>query len=240
MKKYVVKSGDTLYQISQKSGVRIPLLLASNPQIQNPGQLVPGQTIVIPELGKPAKGSVPGTGMPQKDGQMSVASAGATHKTKANAMPPYFGFVWPHEIQSGDSWSGLAKKYGVTKEQLQHVNPHMADSTTPEPGTMMYVPTSAFPIPAKGGGTHGPGPAPVMPQTTPDPFGTGMGDTHGPHTHHPHRGVQPNGMPSQTGPKGWFVDADDSASFLSSLDDYRSADRDGWSPPLSVRLGEDD
>ncbi|WAH38415.1 LysM peptidoglycan-binding domain-containing protein [Alicyclobacillus dauci] len=145
MKKYVVKPGDTLYQISKKTGVRIPLLLASNPQIQNPGQLMPGMTMVIPELGKPAKAgttAAPGTGM-QGDKQSTT---------------PYFGFVWPHKVQPGESWHSISQKYGVSFEQLKHVNPEMSPNMQLHLGTVMYIPSSAFQIPAQNpmsGGTQG-------------------------------------------------------------------------------------
>nr|WP_237699905.1 LysM domain-containing protein [Alicyclobacillus acidocaldarius] len=52
MKKYVVKPGESLYQISRKTGVRLPLILAANPQIKNANDITPGMTIIIPELGK--------------------------------------------------------------------------------------------------------------------------------------------------------------------------------------------
>lgn len=234
MKKYVVKPGDTLYKISQKAGVRIPLLLASNPQIQNPGQLEPGQTMVIPELGKPAKGSVPETGKPVQDGKVSVASGQI--KAKGKQMPPYFGFVWPHQVQPEDSWTGIAKKYGVTLEQLQHVNPHMAKSPTPVPGSLMYIPATAFPQPASQTGMPG---NVMMPPTATGAYGPGMEETFGPNTHHPHRGVPTGVVPSGSlaRPQGWYIDAADSASFLADLDETTD---EGWSRTLSVRLGEDD
>src|SRR5579875_2406196 len=93
LKKYVIRPGDTLYQISKRTGIRLPLLLASNPQITNPNQLVPGTTIVIPELGKPvshtpkAASTVPGK-------PSTTASAPKTGVKKSH-IPQYFGFVFP-------------------------------------------------------------------------------------------------------------------------------------------------
>ncbi|GMA56298.1 hypothetical protein GCM10025858_08010 [Alicyclobacillus sacchari] len=113
MKKYVVKPGESLYQISRKTGVRLPLLLAANPQIQNANDIVPGMTIVIPELGKPVK-----SGKAKKS-----ATAKATKQTKAK---PYFGFVWPHHVQAGETWTEIAARYGTSVAQLEHLNPTFA------------------------------------------------------------------------------------------------------------------
>jgi LysM repeat protein len=56
VKKYTIRTGDTLYIIAKRTGVRIPLLLAANPELKGPNDLMPGMTIVIPELGKAGKG----------------------------------------------------------------------------------------------------------------------------------------------------------------------------------------
>ncbi|MFB5192083.1 LysM peptidoglycan-binding domain-containing protein [Alicyclobacillus fastidiosus] len=167
MKKYVIQPGDTLYQISQRTGVRVPLLLASNPQIQNPGQLMVGTTIVIPELGKPAK-----------------SKAGKSTSSQREKVPPYFGFVWPHQVAEGDTWDAIAKKYGVKLEQLHHVNPEAAEVGQLTVGHVVYVPTAALKLPNRSeakGAPHGamqyPG-TPMMPFEGPGvyayPYPTGQ------------------------------------------------------------------
>ena len=45
---YRVKSGDTLGKIAQRFGVTVADILAANPEITDPDQIVPGQVIVIP------------------------------------------------------------------------------------------------------------------------------------------------------------------------------------------------
>ena len=52
MKKYIVREGDTMWEISKATGVRLNLLMAANPQVKDPNQLRPGSLIVVPELGK--------------------------------------------------------------------------------------------------------------------------------------------------------------------------------------------
>jgi nucleoid-associated protein YgaU len=46
---YRVKSGDTLGKIAQRFGVTVGDILAANPEITDPDQIVPGQVIVIPQ-----------------------------------------------------------------------------------------------------------------------------------------------------------------------------------------------
>lgn len=213
MKKYVVKPGDTMVQISAKTGVRVPLLIASNPQIQNPNDLVPGQTMIIPELGKKTK-----TG---------VKSAAGKTWPKSMPLAPYFGFVWPHVVQPGESFESIAQQYHVTVEQVYHVNPQATKGPL-QPGTMMY-------IPATSGKFKQPVSASAM--TTPSvPMAPGAvaqveGGT-GPNTHHPFReSTRPmSGMPNITMevPRGWYADADESSELFSSWDAWDDAASGQW------------
>lgn len=234
MKKYVVEPGDTLYQISQKTGVRVPLLLASNPQLQNPNELMPGMHMVIPELGKPAK--------------TSQAKSKVRKQSSSYQGPSYFGFVWPHQVQSTDTWEALTKKYGVSLEQLQHVNPHVGPDQMPPEGDMLYVPTSTLPMMMEQGGAGSFAGGAAMGQT-PDQT------SYGPHTHAPFRyeaGTVQNGQP-----EGWYVDGDESSSFFASsslvemtppdvradvrgqTQETAAEDDEGWSGALTVQLDGD-
>lgn len=44
---YIVKKGDTLWQIAQEHGMQLNDLIAKNPQIQNPNLIIPGEIINI-------------------------------------------------------------------------------------------------------------------------------------------------------------------------------------------------
>ncbi|WP_206831744.1 LysM peptidoglycan-binding domain-containing protein [Alicyclobacillus fructus] len=143
MKKYVVKPGESLYQISRKTGVRLPLILAANPQIQNANDIAPGMTIVIPELGK-------GTSAKPK-------AKKSQPKAKKEVAKPYFGYVWPHAVQPGETWTSIADRYNVTVEDLEHLNPALAAREL-TPGLVVYVPLGAQPeVP----------PAPAAPESVP-------------------------------------------------------------------------
>lgn len=47
---YTVQSGDTLYKIASAEGVSLAALEASNPQIANPTNIYPGETLYLPSL----------------------------------------------------------------------------------------------------------------------------------------------------------------------------------------------
>jgi LysM repeat protein len=46
--KYLVKLGDTLFNIAVRYGVELPLILAANPAISNPDFISPAEVIHIP------------------------------------------------------------------------------------------------------------------------------------------------------------------------------------------------
>lgn len=50
-RRYVVRSGDTMFLIAQRFAVSLSELIAFNPQITNPNMLVPGQVVLIPTPG---------------------------------------------------------------------------------------------------------------------------------------------------------------------------------------------
>ncbi len=53
--RYVVKPGDTLYQIAKQFNTTVDNILAANPQIKDPNFIVPGEIIQIPKGLKPPR-----------------------------------------------------------------------------------------------------------------------------------------------------------------------------------------
>ncbi len=112
MKKYIVRDGDTMWTISKETGVRLNLLMAANPQVTDPNRLRPGNVIVIPELYK--KTAAKPSGEPSRP---------PTEPAPAGAVPPYFGFVWPHVVKAGETWESIAAGYNASVAQLKELNP---------------------------------------------------------------------------------------------------------------------
>ena len=159
MKKYIVRDGDTMWNISKITGVRLNLLMAANPQVHDPNHLQPGSVLSIPELGKEATPSVgaaeptaPGDGAqfggPHAHGIAKASKAmapGAAHGQAHGGTAPYFGFVWPHVIQPGESWDTVAGMYNVPVDSLRRMNPRQSSSL--QPGDVVYVPGTAGQVP---------------------------------------------------------------------------------------------
>ncbi|MCL6636796.1 MAG: LysM peptidoglycan-binding domain-containing protein [Alicyclobacillus sp.] len=175
MKTYVVKPGDTLWKISQATGVRLNQLLAANPHIKDPHQLRPGEILVIPDttasadtVGQMAAAPAP----PPAGGPTSPAPPAAPEPPPMGEIPPYFGFVWPHVVQPGETWESIARQYGVSIQQLRQLNPMHGPML--QAGDLLYVPGPAGgpaeagvvsagpaePVPVPGGKETG---APVFP-----------------------------------------------------------------------------
>jgi spore coat assembly protein SafA len=45
---YVVRSGDTLWQIAKTFDIGLSLLISANPQIKDPSVILPGEQVTIP------------------------------------------------------------------------------------------------------------------------------------------------------------------------------------------------
>jgi LysM repeat protein len=198
MKKYIVRPGDTMWSISKATGVKVNLLLAANPQIQDPNRLRPGDVIVIPELGKGksvsthAAGGVPGHAVPAP-----------AHEAGAGYEPsPYLGFVWPHVVQEGETWQSVAARYGVPVERVQALNPTYQGRPL-HPGEIVYVPLQGSPLNADATGMTEPSippgppdagvepmvPEPATPVPPPweEPAAPFEPPAFGPHSHYPYR-----------------------------------------------------
>ncbi len=104
VKTYIVRKGDTLFEIAKRFGVSLDDLIAANPQIKDPDLIFPGQEIFIPK-GKP--------------------------------MPPDKKV---YIVQPGDTMFLIAKKFGVTLDELIRANPQIADPNRIFPGDCIFIP----------------------------------------------------------------------------------------------------
>ena len=253
MKKYIVNEGDTMWKISKATGVRLNLLIAANPQIRDPNQLQPGSLILIPEVkkgGANAGAGYTGGGVPSTPAQGKASPPSASPGT-GSEVPPYFGFVWPHTVQPGESWTDIAKQYGVTPMQLQQLNPAQTPDTVTA-GDTVYVPAlglspdgTLLPGAVGGAGSAGssngvgqmpaqePGPwppawspAPGMPSVLGQGYMEGPGLGYAPGYGYPGQtGYAPGyGYPPQSGyaPPGWPI---------SYRDGTETGDEEGAYPP---------
>jgi LysM repeat protein len=124
---YTVRSGDTMSGIASRNGISLGTLEAANPQAHNPNQIYVGQRLTIP--GK--------------------AGASAPPPPPAQSSGPK-----TYRVQSGDTMSGIAGRYGVSLGALEAANPQVSNPNQIFVGETLNLPGNA------GGGSVS-GPAPV-------------------------------------------------------------------------------
>ena len=86
--RYTVRRGDTLYAIARGHGVSLQRLIAANPQITDQNRVYPGQNVVIPAGGQPAREIA-------VNGYMTDAS-----DDTLNATLPYLTFLSPFSYRT--------------------------------------------------------------------------------------------------------------------------------------------
>jgi LysM repeat protein len=209
MKKYVVRDGDTMWAISKRTGVRLNLLMAANPQLSDPMALSPGQIIMIPELtkkkhdvGKPMPtSSYQPSAAPSETPPLQTSHHGYVKVESRETTPAYFGFVWPHVVRSNETWDTIAAQYGLSQHQLQHLNPTDTPNALHE-GDVLYIPALG-PVPKGMKPSTVPMPAPSYPQPGWDGIQPPMMPTPG-YAEPGWEGIQPPMMPVPGYPEpGW-------------------------------------
>ena len=140
---HVVSSGETLWQIANRYSVNMNEIITLN-GLQNPNQLVIGQSLVVP---------VPGTTHVIKYGEtlwaisqqygVSIASIiQANQLSNPSVLYPGTKLIIPpriHVTQAGEALWQIATKYGVTVQELVNEN-HIQNPNLIYPGTQLRIP----------------------------------------------------------------------------------------------------
>ncbi|MCB1253349.1 MAG: LysM peptidoglycan-binding domain-containing protein [Austwickia sp.] len=115
---YVVRAGDSVWDIATSLGVRVDALLAANSLAMN-STILPGQRLSIPAG---VSGSSTADRTATKAARTSAADTGATSVT----------------VRSGDTLWGIASRYGVSMTSLAKANGINLD-TTIRPGDRLTI-----------------------------------------------------------------------------------------------------
>lgn len=123
--RYRVRAGDTLWDIARTTGVPASAIAAAN-DVDDPDLLVTGTVLVIPS----------GSAAPSP----STSSSGSASTS--------------YVVQAGDTWWGIARRYGVRADQLASANGWTADAII-RPGQALVVPSvpAASTAPVSGSAT---------------------------------------------------------------------------------------
>ena len=130
--KYKVKSGDTLSGVAARHGVSISNLAAAN-NMSTSANLILGRTITIP-----AKGATVAPAASSSSSSSSSASTPAPSKAAASTGSKLSN-TESYKVQSGDSLIGLARKLGVSVDDLAATN-NIASNAQLQRGQTIKVP----------------------------------------------------------------------------------------------------
>jgi LysM repeat protein len=108
---YTVSQGDTLSRIARKNGTT-PEVLAKLNGLKDVGLIRPGQKLKLPQAPAPAAASKP------------IPNAPLTKTSeKVESTPSTLG--GSHTVKDGETFFGIARKYGLSVETLGEANPNV-------------------------------------------------------------------------------------------------------------------
>ncbi|MGB4265655.1 MAG: SafA/ExsA family spore coat assembly protein, partial [Limnochordia bacterium] len=168
---YIVQPGDTMFLIAQRFGVRLDALIAANPQIPDPSEIRPGQTVCVPQAATVCPPNTfayivqPGDTMffiAQRFGVSLDALIAANPQIPnpnmiipgqtvcvPTAAPPPPGDCPPNTfvyvVQPGDTMFFIAQRFGVSLNALIAANPQIPNPNLIFPGQRVCVPRVSAP-----------------------------------------------------------------------------------------------
>jgi LysM repeat protein len=133
---YVVESGETLESIAAKCGTTVSAITAANPGIGS--TVSAGQTLTVP--GSTYSGYT-------DPGSVYVSPAygyGYSYPTNYGSSGYYapVSYSGTYLVRYGDTFSGIASRYGVSINSLWAANPHIRDINYIYAGQIIHVPGS--------------------------------------------------------------------------------------------------
>jgi LysM repeat protein len=127
---YVVDAGDTLGSIAAKCGTTVSAITTANPGVSDP--LRSGQTLTLPGSGSSGSGV---------NTSIVSSSSSTTTTTTTNYYRPQINYGnGTYIVQYGDTFSGIASRYGVTVNQLWAANPQIWNINWLYAGQLIYLP----------------------------------------------------------------------------------------------------
>jgi len=154
---HTVKSGDTMWKLSQEWGVPLSDLLAANKHIKNPNVLMVGEVVNIP---KGVSVQLP-TGLSPQIQIEDLSSIGlypqihiedlfSASGVQTNATQILPG-AKTHTVVAGDTLYKLSKQYGVALNDIIAFNPNIKNPNVLDIGMKVFIPTVTT---GTGGGGH--------------------------------------------------------------------------------------
>jgi LysM repeat protein len=136
---YIVEAGQTLDSIAATCGTTVAAITAANPGIS--GSLYAGQSLTVPGIIYTAPVTpVPVTPVPITYPLDTSTNTYNYYNYYGYAPVPYNGM---YVVQYGDTFSGIAYRYGVSVNALWAANPYIWNINYLYAGQVIYVPGSS-------------------------------------------------------------------------------------------------
>ncbi len=169
---YTVQPGDTMFLIARRFNVSLDALIAANPQIPDPSQIVPGQIVCVPTVPVP-DGCPPNTfayTVQPGDTMFLIArrfNVSLDALIAANPQIPDPSLIFPGQtvcvptvpvpdgcppntfayiVQPGDTMFLIARRFGISLDALINANPQIPNPNQIIPGQKLCVPILPSPI----------------------------------------------------------------------------------------------
>ena len=127
---YIVDAGDTLASLAARCGISVSAITTANPGVSDP--LRSGQTLTLPS------NSSSGSGVTS-----SIVSSDTSYNTNNNYTSPSPTVTYnngTYIVQSGDTFSAIASRYGLSINQLWAANPQIWNINYVYTGQLIYLP----------------------------------------------------------------------------------------------------
>jgi LysM repeat protein len=125
---YVVESGETLDTIAARCGTTVSAINAANPGVS--GTLYAGQVLTL--AGNNNSGSI----------SSSIYSSDYSNYNNYTYYAPV-SYSGNYIVQFGDTFSGIASRYGISIYDLWAANPNIWNINFLYTGQLIYIPTSS-------------------------------------------------------------------------------------------------
>lgn len=144
---YTVESGDTIAKLAAMCGTTPSAIFAANSGLKEP--LTAGQVITIPGANFGVTTTVEVvTATPVSGNATAIPAAVVNYYTYY-----YYNYYYSNPpvttsntyiVQAGDTFAGIAARYGLSVSQLWAANPQLTDTNVLYIGQLIYIPTSSY------------------------------------------------------------------------------------------------
>ena len=166
---YIVQPGDTMFLIDQRFGVSLDALIAANPQIPDPSDIRPGQTVCVPQAATICPPNTFAYTVQPGDTMFLIAQrfgVSLDALIAANPQIPNPNLILPGQtvcvptaappgecppntivyvVQPGDTMFFIAQRFGVSLNALIAANPQIPNPNQIRPGQRICVPRAPAP-----------------------------------------------------------------------------------------------